>query len=180
MKLLTKASLPQLRRWFWLLLLANILYFAAAHFLLQPFAPEDIVHFEMAKETSVAENIVQAWRLEGNYDRAIVSVYIDFLFILLYTSGLAVACAFLSRLTKHEILRRAGRLFSYLMIIAGICDVVENIAMLKSLNGMIYSWNVMLAYDMAATKFSIIILSILFIIICLIFWGLLWFEGGKK
>jgi len=150
------------------------------HFILQPLNAGEIVSFEMAKKTPVAENILLNWKAAGKYDKAIVGVYMDFLFIVLYTFGLAVGSLFLSRITKHEIVGRAGKIFSYLLILAGICDVVENIAMLKSLQGTLKRWNVMLAYDMAATKFGIIILTILFIIICLIFWGLNFIEADRK
>jgi hypothetical protein len=41
--------------------------------------------------------------------------------------------------------------------------------MLKSLQGTATKWSVLLAYDMASTKFSIVILSALYIAICLVF-----------
>jgi hypothetical protein len=47
--------------------------------------------------------------------------------------------------------------------------VIENIAMLKSLQGTPARWSVLLAYDMATTKFSIVILSALFIAVCIVF-----------
>jgi hypothetical protein len=136
---------------------------------MQPLASGEIVRFELAKNLSVADRIIQEWVTYAKLNRAIVSIYLDFLFILLYTSGLAVTCVYLGRLTRHEILMRAGKFFTYLLIIAGICDIIENIAMLKSLQGTATRWSVLLAYDMATTKFSIVILSILFIAICVIF-----------
>ena len=41
-----------------------------------------------------------------------------------------------------------------------------------SLHGHANKWNVTLAYDMAAVKFSIIILTLLFLFICLVFYAL--------
>jgi hypothetical protein len=179
-KPLLTAPLHQLRRRFWFLLIANFIYVVAVHFILQPVTSGEIVRFEMAKEAGVAETMVANWKASGNFNKAVTGVYLDFLFILLYSSGLATACVFLAKLTKHEILGRAGKIFSYLLIIAAVCDIIENIAMLKSMQGVVKSWNVMLAYDMAATKFSIVILSLLFIIICLIFWGLNFIEPKSK
>jgi hypothetical protein len=180
MRPLSTASLQQLRRWFWILLVMNSIYVVAVHFILQPVTSGEIVRFEMAKEASIAQTMLDNWKISGNFHKAVTSVYIDFLFILLYGAGLAIACVFLARLTKHEILGRAGKFFSYLLVIAAVCDVIENIAMLRSMQGVVKSFNVMLAYDMAFTKFSIIILSLLFIIICLIFWGLNFIESGSK
>jgi hypothetical protein len=160
----------RLQRWFWILLILNILFITGSRFLLQPLTSQEIVRFELAKHVNVAEGIVQNWMVDDKFNKAIQSIYVDFLFIVLYTTGLAVACVFLSIQTRHEILKRAGNFFSWLLVIAGICDVIENFAMLKSLHGPISKWNTVLIYDMAATKFSIIILSVLFIGICLIFW----------
>src|SRR6185369_14253930 len=141
-------------------------------FLLLPLTSGEIVKFELAKQPSVAEGMIQNWVAEGKFNKAIESVYIDFLFIILYTAGLSFACVYLSIQTRHEILIRTGHFFSYLMIFAGICDIVENICLLKNLQNTVGKWSTSLAYDMAVTKFSIIILSILFIAICLIFWAI--------
>lgn len=172
MKRLQTVSQYRVRKWFLVLLVANALYILFAGLYLRPLTSGEIVKFELAKEVPVAEGIVQEWTATGKFDKAVQSIYLDFLFIILYTSGLSVACVLLSRLTHHEILIRTGYFFSYLLVAAGICDVIENVAMLRSLNGSINNWNVVLAYDMAATKFSLVILSILFLSVCLIFWGL--------
>jgi hypothetical protein len=141
-------------------------------FYLRPLTSGEIVKLELAKEASVAESIVQDWHATGKFEKAVQSIYFDFLFIVLYSSGLSIACIYISRLTRHEILTRTGYFFSYLVIAAGICDVIENVALLRTLHGSIHNWNVLLTYDMAATKFSLVILSVLFLTICLIFWGL--------
>jgi hypothetical protein len=172
MKRLQTVSQYRVRRWFLVLLLANVLYILFAGLYLRPLTSGEIVKFELAKEVPVAEAIVQEWTASGKMDKAVDSIYLDFLFIILYTSGLSVACVFFSRLTAHEVLMRTGYFFSYLLVAAGICDVIENVALLRSLHGSIRNWNVILAFDMATTKFSILILSALFIGVCLIFWPL--------
>lgn len=176
MKRLHSVSQYRVRRWFLVLLLANALYILFAGLYLRPLTSGEIVKFELAKEVNVAESILQTWLTEGKFEKAIQSIYLDFLFIVLYTAGLSVACILFSRLTKHEILIRTGFFFSYLMVAAGICDVIENVALLKSLYGTVQNWNTILAYDMAATKFSLLILTVLFLGICLIFWGLRQFD----
>ena len=170
MKVIYAAASPTLQRWFWWLLLLNILFILFSKQYLKPLTSGEIVHFEVAKTMPVADNIIQDWKTTGKYEKAVQSVYIDYLFILLYTTGLAVACAFFSRLTGHEILIRAGKGASYLLAAAGICDVIENVAMTKSLQGHITSWNVMLAYDMAAAKFSVVIICLLFLLVCILFY----------
>jgi hypothetical protein len=169
MKQLSFAPPATLQRWFWLLLAINCLFIIGSKWYMQPLATGEIVRFELAKDLSVAERIIQEWVTYGKLNHALISIYLDFLFILLYTSGLAVTCVYLGKLTGHEILMRTGKFFTYLLIIAGICDVIENITMLKSLQGTATKWSVLLTYDMATTKFSIVILSALFIAVCLVF-----------
>lgn len=66
-----------------------------------------------------------------------------------------IASLYYGRLSGHEILMRTGKFVAYLLIVAGIYDVVENIVMLKSLQGTPTRWSVLLAYDMATANFSI-------------------------
>ena len=172
MQQLSIASLHQLRRWFWSLLVLNALFIAGVTLYLRPVTSGQIVRFELAKHTSVADSIIQDWSSNGLLQKAINSVYIDFFFIIIYVAGLSVTSIFLSKLTQHEIMIRAGKFFSYLMVAAGICDIIENVSLLKMLYGSVNYWNVIVAYDMAATKFSLVILCILFIGICIMFWGL--------
>lgn len=169
MKQLSFATPANLQRWFWVLLAINCFFIIASKWYIQPLATSEIVRFELAKELSVAQRIIQEWETHGKLNHAIIGIYIDFLFIVLYTSGLSVACIYFGRLSSHEILMRTGKFFTYLLIVAGICDVVENIAMLKSLHGTVSRWSVLMAYDMATTKFSIVILSALFMAVCLVF-----------
>jgi hypothetical protein len=138
------------------------------------------VRFSVAKDIRTVEGIVQEWKQMGKYAKALQGIYINCLFIGLYTAGLAVASAFLSRLTGHEILIRAGKGAFWLLIGAAICDIIGNVAMMRSLQDAITHWNVTLTYDMATAKFSVIILCLLFTLVCLIFWlGNKMFSKGK-
>lgn len=170
MKITYAAPTASLQRWFWWLLLMNILFIVCAELYLRPLTYGEMVRFAVAKDTRIADAIVLEWREMGKYAKALQGIYVNFLFIGLYIAGLAVACAFLSRLTGHEILIRAGKGAFWLLIAAAICDTIGNIAMMKSLQQAITHWNVTLAYDMAAAKFSVIILCLLFILVCLTFW----------
>jgi hypothetical protein len=169
MKRLQTALPDRLKRWFFLLLAANVLFIILARFYLHPLTTSEIIRFELAKDVGTAESIVEHWIAAGLLTKARNSVYLDFLFIILYTSGLSVASLLLSKLTWHEVLARTGYFMVYLLLAAGICDVIENVALLRSLHGTIENWNVILAYDMAATKFSILILCLLFCSVCVVF-----------
>jgi hypothetical protein len=168
----TRYSSKPLKRWFWIFLLLNTAFTIGSRYYLRPLDTGDIVKFETAKHVPVAENLIREWTSSeaGKLDKAIDAIYIDYLFIALYVIGLSIACLYLSVLTGHEILRKAGRFLPILLVGAGVCDIIENIAMWYSMNGHLTNWNVTVTYDMAVTKFSIVILSLLFLLVCLIFY----------
>ena len=138
---------------------------------LLPLKTKEIVRFETAKKLAVAESIITEWKSadDGRMEKAIQSIYVDYIFIVLYTTGLTIACIYLSQLTGHEVLKKAGRFIPFLVVGAGVCDIIENMAMLNSFTGHLNGWNVLVAYDMAVTKFSIVILTLIFVLVCLIF-----------
>ena len=164
-------SSRQLQNLFWILLLLNVVFIVWSKNYLQPLQTKDIVRFEVAKKVDVAEGILREWESagDGKLEKALQSISLDYLFIILYVAGLSIGSIYLSRLTRHPILKRAGRFVPVLLLGAGVCDVIENIAMTYSLSGHLNGWNVWLAYDMAVTKFSIVILALIFLGVCLIF-----------
>ena len=160
----------RLRLYFWIFLALNIGFIAWTKYYLSPLTSGDIVRFEVAKTTPVAERIIGEWTLAGTLEKAKQSIWLDYIFIFLYTGVLMMAVPLLARLSRHVLLLRTGRFISMLLPIAAVCDVVENIAMMKSLSGNVTNFYVTLAYDMAVAKFSIIILAFIFLFICLLFW----------
>ena len=173
-------SSRQLQRLFWIFLFLNIAFILWSKNFLQPLATREIVQFEIAKKVVVAESILQEWTANDGIKlrKATQAIYLDYIFIILYTVGLSIASVYFSQLTGHQILKRAGRFIQLLIIGAGVCDIIENSAMLNSLSGHLNSWNVWVAYDMALTKFSILIVSLLFLLFCLAFYFLQ--KIGKK
>lgn len=170
MKLLYTAPSPSLQRWFWLLLLANILFIGFTAVYLYPLTFGDMVALEVARRVPVAEQVLQHWAAAGKMPSAIPAIYLDYGFIFLYTTGLSVGALYLGRLSGNEVLARAGKVLTYLVVAAGICDVIENLILLRILHGRVTTFNVVLAYDMAAAKFTVIILCLLFALVCIIFW----------
>jgi hypothetical protein len=164
-------SSRSLQRWFWIFLALNIAFIIVSKNILMPLETRDIIRFEVAKKVPVAESIMREWTIPDDtlYNKAIQSIYLDYLFIVLYTVGLSIASVYLSQLTGHPVLKRAGRFMVFLIVGAGVCDVIENMAMMHSLTGYLNGWNVWVAYDMAVTKFSIIILALIFLVVCLVF-----------
>jgi hypothetical protein len=98
----------------------------------------------------------------------------------LYTLAIALGCRFLSALTGNEILMKGGKGFSCLIVAATACDLVENIALSRTIRGDISQWNVTLAYDLARVKFSIVIVCFLFMVTCFLYWGIGKLAGERR
>ena len=147
---------------------------------LSPLSSGEIVQFEIAKTVNKANAIIQDWKNSGKYEQGVKSTTFAYLFIVLYTIAIALGCRFISACTGNDILVKGGRGFSWLIGIATICDIIENIAMSQTLRGNISQWNVTIAYNLARVKFSIVIVCILFIVACAIYWLIARLAGEEK
>jgi hypothetical protein len=139
--------------------------------LVKPLNSQGIVAFELAKTPNVAAAILKEWQEKDLIGNARKSIYLDFIFLLLYSISIGLGCVLLSRFTQNELLVQSGSVLSKVVPLAGLCDVVENLAMLKTLCGLVTSLPVTIAYWFAVVKFLIVAVSLLFLLICLIFGG---------
>lgn len=173
------ARLSRLRQLFWFFFLLTIAYMIWVRTYLAPLSSDEIVQFEIAKTTQRAQAIIESWKLTGKYDAGIKSTYFAYIFMVLYTIAIALGCRFISSITKNEILTRGGRGFAWLILLATACDLIENIALSHTLHGPISQWNVTTAYDLARVKFSIVIVCLLFMLSCAIYWLIGRLAGEK-
>lgn len=127
------------------------------------FSPNNIVQFELAGTTSVAREIILNWGPEG-VSLAKTSTYLDFIYILLYCAAITLGCRVAAGYSKIEVFSKIGFGLSILTLVAGGSDVIENIAMLKSLNEVTHA-TVSVAYYFAIAKFTMLFLALLFILI---------------
>src|SRR6185312_16333285 len=105
---------------------------------------------------------------------------ISYVFMFLYTIAIALGCRFISACTGNEILIKGGRGFAWLIVGATICDFIENIALSHTIRGPISQLNVTIAYNLARVKFSIVMVCILFMLTCALFWVIGRLEKVKK
>ena len=164
------ARFSRLRQLFWFFSLLTIVYMIWIRTYLSPLSSGEIVQFEIAKTVNKANSIIQDWKNTGKYEQGVKSIYFAFFFMVLYTIAIAVGCRFISACTGNDILTKGGRGFSWLIGIATVCDIVENIAMSKTLHGEISRWSVSIAYNLARVKFSIVIVCVLFMVACGLYW----------
>src|SRR5882757_2710337 len=147
------ARFNRLRQLFWIFSLLTIVYMIWVRSYLSPLSSGDIVQFEIAKTVDKANAIIQDWKMAGKYEQVVKSTYFAYLFIALYTISIALGCRFISACTGNDIMIKGGRGFAWLIGIATICDIIENIAMSKTLQGEASRWSVTIAYNLARIKF---------------------------
>src|SRR6185503_7274552 len=98
--------------------------------------PRGIVDLELAASRARADRIMDAWG-PSRWRSAVVSLYWDFPFILIYANVLAIAvvCSAISwRSTTLGWLATAGFVIAWLQWVAGALDVVEDVLLLRMLN----------------------------------------------
>ncbi|SDM75141.1 hypothetical protein SAMN05421813_12230 [Daejeonella rubra] len=96
-----------------------------------PLDPASILKFEFIGTAEKAVNFLNGLRESGQIELITLSIYLDFIFPLLYGAmfyyGSAWAC---SKLAKGHTLNRF-KLLSSLTVIAVACDMIENISLLQ-------------------------------------------------
>jgi hypothetical protein len=120
-------------------------------------APLGIVDFEFAGELAAAERMLESWGETGRA-RAGLSLGLDYLFLLLYASVLALACAGMARgLSPHwRAAAAAGVVLAWGQLAAGLLDGVENFALIQLLLDSDGAAWAPLAWWCAAAKFSLL------------------------
>ena len=166
------ARFSRLRQLFWLFSLLTIAYMFWVRNYLAPLSSDEIVQFEIAKTVDRAQAMVDTWKITGKYEQVVKSTYFAYVFMVLYTLAIAFGCRFISVCTGNEIMIKGGRGFAWLIVLATICDLVENIAVSHTLHGPVSQWNVSLAYNLARIKFSIVIVCLLFMLACSLYWAI--------
>lgn len=135
-------------------------------FIMRPFTPLNIVQFERAGTVEVAKKIMNEWSAD-ELSNVKISIYIDFGFILAYCAAFMFACKAASVFSGVHWLIKIGALCTAMCWLAGMCDAIENIAMLKTLNE-ISQIPVSIAFYFATVKFATLAFLLFFIIICVI------------
>ena len=125
-------------------------------------SPGGIVSFEFAKELSRTVEIMESWDVHARTSAG-MSMGLDFLFIILYTSFLILLLKWTAK--RSHVLNAMNSPMQLLLLLAAFCDVVENMALIQLLRGHIDQIWSQTAYYMAFIKFGIIALVLVFLLI---------------
>jgi hypothetical protein len=147
---------------FILALVATIIWF----FIMRPCTPPNIVAFELAGSSQIAQNIISGWNSE-QIDNVKTSIYLDFAFILAYCSAFMFACKASANYAGVQLFTKTGQQLAWIVWLAGVCDAIENIAMLRTLSE-ISQTSVSIAFYTATIKFAILLIALIFVLISLV------------
>lgn len=165
---------------FWLSFLVTIAYMFWVRNYLAPLSSDEIVQFEIAKTAGKAQSIIDQWKNTGKYEQGVRSTNFAYVFMILYTVAIALGCRFISACTGNEIMIKGGRGFAWLIFGATVCDLIENIALSHTIRGPISQLDVTVSYNLARVKFSIVIVCILFMLTCALYWAIGRLDKGKN
>ena len=135
-----------------------------------PLTSEEIVRFEFAGNPENVKAILGEWDNKEWIPLAKHSIYLDFIFIFLYTSTLALGCLTFPSLTERLHLMTWGLKLYRFSLYAGLADFLENSCLLEILYGSQWAFFSGAAWAFAFVKFSIIVVVLLFLIRCIIQW----------
>lgn len=133
-------------------------------------APKGIISFEFAKNVDTANQIINSWDTQAKINAGL-SLGIDYLFLFAYSILFSAICFFISvnNQARNAIIHKIGIILSYLLLIAGVFDAIENFALIKLLLGSQAEIYPIIAFYFASGKFMILALGIIYII----FFGIL-------
>ena len=125
-----------------------------------------IVSFELAKDVNISKSIINSWDSTAKINAGL-SLGIDFLFIFFYTGFIGLAIYILNeKLWKHKkFIYATGKVFIVFIIIAGVLDIAENIALIQLLYHHFEQYWSSTAFYAATVKFILVGLSILYFIL---------------
>jgi hypothetical protein len=129
----------------------------------QPSTPMGIVSIELAYTVPKAQLVINSWQLTNVMAVARQNIYIDFLFIISYCTTLILA-VLASTKPQNLAVKKAGKAFIIAILIAGTCDIFENGWLLQLLAGNITPLPVAAAAIFATIKFSLIVITLLFLL----------------
>jgi hypothetical protein len=145
----------------WFLLALTALFMIAMNFIGQPLttaqAPYGIVSFELVKDVTEARAILSSWNASAQLRAAFIQG-LDCLFLLIYSTAFALACLGAGRILKQNRwpLSGLGAWVAWGQGLAAFCDLIENIALVVMLFGIVeMPWQVIARLN-AMCKFGLL------------------------
>lgn len=150
------------------LLTGTLFFFLVLRFqgkqLQTPATPAGIVSFELAGTVQETNTMLDAWKSKSATGSARMNILIDFLFIPFYALMFYTLCGSIS-VRHHGKAASLGVLLAFFSLIAALFDVLENLLMLAATYGWYNQATTILTAFFAAAKFSLLALSLLYVVL---------------
>jgi hypothetical protein len=158
---LAALSPEQRQRAFWQLLTATLALTILFRFI-GPAQP-NIVDFELAGSVSKTAAIISAWSANEQV-HAGFSLGIDYLYMPLYSTTIALACLWAAGATRSGAWRSIGTGLAWGLWLAAVFDAIENAALAASLFGTPVEPFPAVAQVCATLKFGLILIGLLYVL----------------
>lgn len=128
-------------------------------------APGGIVSLELVGTLAGSQGIIDSWR-GPDMTWAGINMGLDFLFLFLYGTTIALGCLILSdRMPeKNRSLKAVGHWLALGALVAAGLDIIENITLIRLLTGSENEFLPSLARWMAIPKFGLVLLALLYVL----------------
>lgn len=128
-------------------------------------APAGIITFELVGTYEGAQSIIRSWEGESS-TWAGLNMGLDFLFLILYSTSIALACFLISDMfgVEHPVQRSLAHYMGWGALLAGFLDILENIALILLLTGSELTCLPIWAKWLAIPKFILVILSLVVVV----------------
>ncbi|HZS09653.1 MAG TPA: hypothetical protein VFD58_32800 [Blastocatellia bacterium] len=163
------SRLPQAKytRWFWALFTFFLAMMLVQVFFNAPLkndvAEQGILSFELARTPAEADEIIRSWE-EPEQHSARIGLYWDYLYLVAYSSWIAMCCVLAARwlsiigkwrAVAGTIIVGIGAILAWAQFGAALCDAAENFALLRELSGSRDALWPVVARNCARVKFGI-------------------------
>jgi hypothetical protein len=128
-------------------------------------APYGVVSFELAGSVEETNLILSSWNADAQL-RAAFGLGLDYLFMAVYASTIALGCGMAVQILKRTgwPLASWGSILGWAVILAAILDSIENLALTKLIFGSVVSPWPEMARWCAIFKFALIFIGIVYVI----------------
>lgn len=149
----------RLRVWFLPFLAVTVLV-GGVLLLLDP-GGKGIVGLEVAGSVAAAHEVMAVWD-DRDVIHAAFGVGLDYLFLIAYSTSIAIACVWGRRVFRHVWLVTLGGVLAWAAWVGGACDAVENIALLDMIRGPVESPAPQVAATCAYVKFVLVYAGVIY------------------
>ena len=130
---------------------------------MRAYTPNNIVQFELAHTVDSASRIISGWG-EMGIKNARVSIYLDFIFLILYSWAIGMGCRLAGEFSDIQLFKGPSIFFMRAAWFAGTCDLIENFSMIFTLSHL-NEFSVSMSFYFAVIKFLILAIALIFILL---------------